>query len=305
MSVTVKDEDENQAVKVNGLSIDSECPQKRKPEILSPDRGWGQRFAFAAKDITDGAKMWRLIWALSFSDIKMRYRGSVLGPFWMTLSTGVQIAGMGFVYSYLFKIETRTYLPYLAISIIFWGYLCSVINDGCVCFTQSDFLIRGTRIPFSVYAARSVIKNTIVLAHNSIIIALVFFIMKFHVSLFALYSIPVFLLWMINGFFVSLLCGALCARFRDITQIIASVIQIAFFITPIMWLANELKVGSSAKFILVFNPFYYLLEILRSPIFNGSMEVHILLISLAISIVLIGVSFVAFARARGRIAFWI
>lgn len=290
---------------MNRLSAKSSYAQKKKPDVLSTDKGWPQRFAFAAKDIADGLKMWRLVWVLSFSDIKLRYRGSVLGPFWMTLSTGVQIAGMGFVYSYLFKTDTTTYLPYLAISMIMWGYMCSIINDGCTCFTQSDFLIKGTRIPFSVYAARNIIRNTIILGHNVLVIIAVFAIMKFHVTLFALYAIPVLLLWMVNGFFISLLCGALCARFRDVTQIIASVIQIAFFITPIMWFAHDFRTNSAAKVILIYNPFYYMLEILRTPVFSGSMDTQTLIISLLISAALAVLSFIAFARTRGRIAFWI
>ncbi len=287
------------------MSTDSGCVKRKNLEVLSTDKGWGQRFLFAAKDIMDGVKMWRLVWVLSFSDIKMRYRGSVLGPFWLSLSTGVQVAGMGFVYSYLFKINMTIYLPYLALSIIFWGYLCAIINDGCVCFTQSDYLIRGTRIPFSVYAARNIIKNTIVLAHNAIVVVLAFAIMKFHIGLFSLYSILAFLLWIITGFFLSLLCGAICARFRDVTQIIASVMQIAFFVTPIMWMANGLRASEKAQFVLTYNPFYYMLEVLRSPIMEGSMEVHIVVVSVCISLVIVAVSFVTFARTRGRIAFWI
>ncbi len=88
---------------------------------LSADRGWGQRLQLAATDLKDGVRLWRLIWTLGVSDIKLRYRGSTLGPFWLTISMGVQVAAMGFLYADLFHTDIHTYLPYLTISIVLWG----------------------------------------------------------------------------------------------------------------------------------------------------------------------------------------
>lgn len=120
--------------------------QFRKPThfSMSADRGWSQRFQLAATDLKDGARLWRLIWTLGLSDIKLRYRGSTLGPFWLTISMGVQVASMAFLYATLFHTDIHTYLPYLTISIVLWQYMNTLISDGCTCFTQSDSLIKGT-----------------------------------------------------------------------------------------------------------------------------------------------------------------
>ena len=279
----------------------------RKPVhfTLSADRGWGQRVRLAATDLKDGARLWRLIWTLGLSDIKLRYRGSTLGPFWLTISMGVQVAAMGFLYADLFHADIHTYLPYLTISIVLWGYLNTLITDGCVCFSSSDSLIKGTRMPFTVHAARSIVRNTIVLAHNLVVVVVVFAIMGIHESLYSFAAIPAFALWVIDGFAISLLFGAFCARFRDVPQVIMALMQVAFFVTPVMWNAKILESHPKADLLIRLNPFFYLLEILRAPLLGSSMTVDMVLKALIVSAGVIIISAIGFARTRGRIAYWV
>lgn len=287
--------------------VNTTLPEFRKQShfTLSADRGWAQRFQLAGTDMADGLRLWRLIWTLSISDIKLRYRGSALGPFWLTISAAVQIGAMAFLYADLFHTDIHTYLPYLAISIILWNYLNMLISDGCTCFSGADSLIKGTRMPFSVHAARNVMRNLIILAHNIVVVVAVFLIMDVHVSWYSLAAIPAFLLWTIDAFAISLLFGAFCARFRDVPQIIMSVMQIAFFVTPIMWYANILESHPRADLLIRFNPFYYILEIVRAPLLGTPMTTSVILKALIVSGVLIVVSAIGFARTRGRIAYWV
>ncbi len=278
--------------------------QRQPLFTTSADRGWSQRFQLAAHDMREGFWLWRLAWALGLSDIKLRYRGSTLGPFWLTLSTAIMIGSMGFLYADLFHTEIRSYLPYLATSIIFWNYLSALVSDGCACFTSSESLIKGTRMPFTVHALRSVIRNTIVLAHNVIVIVGVYVIMGVPISFYMLWAVPGLMLWLINGFAISLLLGALCARFRDVPQIIASVIQIAFFVTPVMWSAKILESSATGGLLIRFNPFFYLLEIVRAPLLGTPLTFDMVVKTLIITAVIVATSSIAFARTRGRLAYW-
>ena len=278
--------------------------QRQPLFMISADRGWAQRFQLAAQDIRDGFMLWRLSWALGMSDIRLRYRGSALGPFWLTLSTAVMIGGMGFLFADLFHTDVHSYLPYLATSIILWNYLSTLVSEGCACFTQSESLIKGTRMPFTVHALRSVIRNTIVFAHNAIVIVAVFAIMRVHVTWYALWAAPGLLLWLIDGVAISLLCGAFCARFRDVPQIIASIMQIAFFVTPIMWNTSLLEAHPSDRILIALNPFFYIFEVVRAPLLGTPLTLGMAEKAVIITAVLVGVSTIAFARTRGRIAYW-
>jgi lipopolysaccharide transport system permease protein len=279
---------------------------RRQPLVnISADRGWGQRFHLAAEDVVEGSRLWRLSWALGLADIKLRYRGSALGPFWLTMSFAVMIGAMGVLYADLFHTNIHQYLPYLTVSILFWNYLNSLVSDGCTCFTQSDSVIKGTRMPFTVHASRSVVRNTIILAHNVIVLVGLFLILQVHVSFYSLWVVPGLLVWLVDAFAISLLFGAFCARFRDVPQIIASVMQIAFFITPIMWYSDILKSSSHGYLVILLNPFFYLIELVRNPLLGTPLTPRAVAGALLVSAVIIIVSALGFARTRGRIAYWV
>lgn len=272
---------------------------------ISADRGWMQRFQLAAEDVRDGAKLWRLSWALGLADIRLRYRGSVLGPFWLTFSFAIMIGAMGFLYADLFHTDIHTYLPYLTVSLLLWNYIGALISDGCTCFIQNDSLIKGTRMPFAVHAARNIARNTIILAHNLVVIVGVFIIMKVSVTPYTILAIPGVILWLCDAFAISLLIGAFCARFRDVPQIVASVMQIAFFVTPVMWEANILDGHPRAHLLIQLNPFFYLLEIVRAPLLGMPLTYREVAVAVIVSGCICIASALGFARTRGRIAYWV
>jgi lipopolysaccharide transport system permease protein len=94
----------------------------------------------------------------------------------------------------------------------------------------------------------------------------------------------------------------LCARFRDIPPIIGSVMQMAFFVTPVIW-KPEL-IGEKA-WLLPLNPFFTLLEVVRGPLLGTIPDRYIYLSAGLSSLAICGCAWLLFARVRNRIAFWI
>src|SRR5215469_9340256 len=84
---------------------------------LHPGQSLGERQRLAARDLREAAALWRLCWTLGILDIRLRYRGSMLGPFWLTISTGAMVSAMGVLYSELFHISLHEYLPFLTVSL--------------------------------------------------------------------------------------------------------------------------------------------------------------------------------------------
>ncbi len=257
----------------------------------------------AAGDLREALGLWRLCWTLAWLDIKLRYRGSLLGPFWLTLSTGVMVGSMGVIYATLFKMNLHDYLPFLALSLVLWNFLGALVSDACAGYTQNEGMIRSIRMPFSLYAARVVLRNMLVLAHNLVVIVAVYLFLWIWPGRPMLLAIPGFALWLLDGLAASILLGALCARFRDIPPIVQSLIQIAFFVTPVIW-KPEL-VGPARQALLPLNPFYDLLEVVRAPLLGHVPSSPAYLGAIGFSALLCGVAWLLFARVRGRIAFWV
>ncbi len=63
------------------------------------------------------------VWSLlGWQEVRQRYRRSILGPFWLTLSTGAMVAAMGPLYGRLLNQDVASYFPYLAISLAFGSF---------------------------------------------------------------------------------------------------------------------------------------------------------------------------------------
>jgi homopolymeric O-antigen transport system permease protein len=260
------------------------------------------RNRFAMDDVRGGIRLWRLAVSLGWLDIRLRYRGSMLGPFWLTISTGVMVASLGILYSTLFKISVQTYLPFLALSQVLWGFLASLVSESCGAFTEAESVIRSVRMPFFVYAIRVLIRNALVLAHNILVIIVVYVWFGIWPGLHIVLVLPALPVWCVDSLALTLLLGGFCARFRDILPIVNSVMQIAFFLTPVIWTPDQL--GPAARW-LVLSPFYDMLEIVRAPLLGGIPGLGVWVGTLFFSVLLCGVSWMFFLRARGRIAFWI
>jgi lipopolysaccharide transport system permease protein len=290
-----------------GAGLSRSVQSSAQPVIIAASHGWRSRVAAAVKDIRETMRLWPLVWTLSLFDIRLRYRGSLLGPFWLTLSTAVMIGAIGFVYSQLFRQNAASYLPFLAISLVLWGFVSAITSEGSVCFSASVSMIRAMRMPHALHAARVVVRNLLVLAHNLAVIVVVFLIFPPHLSWPVLSLVPAIMLWALDAFAVSLLLGLVGARFRDVPPIVGSVMQIAFYVTPIMWSPEMLVhrgLGLSVALIDM-NPFYGLLEIVRGPLLGQPLDISAWANALVYSAVLVVVAFLLFVRARPRIPYWV
>ncbi len=269
---------------------------------LRADMSLAARNRLAVRDVSNGITLWPLAWTLGWLDIKLRYRGSMLGPFWLTLSTGIMVGSLGVLYSTLFHMNVHEYLPFLSLSIVLWNFLSALVSESCLAFTEADSVIRSVRMPFFVFAVRVVIRNLLALAHNIVVIAIVYAVFLIWPGWSALLALPALLLWVIDALALALILGSFCARFRDIQPIVNSVMQIAFFLTPVIWKPEQL--GPRAA-LLPFSPFFDLLDIVRAPLLGEVPSAMTWLGAGLYSLALCSVAWGFFTRARGRIAFWL
>ncbi|MBO1074925.1 ABC transporter permease [Roseomonas marmotae] len=260
-----------------------------------------QRGARALADLANGFSSWRLAWALARLDLRNRYRGSVIGPFWVTLSTAVMVVGLGLLYSQLLKQDLALYLPHLAVSLIIWNTIAAVVPDATTCLTSAEGVIRQLPLPLTTHALRSVFRNAFSAAHSLPLILVVFLAMGHMPGAEAALAIPGLLLLAVNAFAASIFLGMICARFRDIGQIVTSVMQLAFFMTPVIWRAELLSNPS----LLLLNPFYPMLEVIRGPLVEGGVSPAVWGAALLYTAIHCAIALTFFVRFRARVAFWV
>ena len=256
----------------------------------------------ALRDVDEGARAFRLWGMLGWQDIRQRYRRSTLGPFWLTISMGALVGGLGVLYAGLFKMDVADYLPFVAAGLILWGLISGLITEGCTAFIDAEGIIKQVNLPLSVHVYRVVWRNSIVFAHNVIIYVAAAVIFSIQPGWTGLLALPGLALLCLNGVWAGLLLGLVSARFRDVPQIAASIVQVAFFLTPIIWKPELLP---DRAFILEINPFFHLLELVRAPLLGQAPG---LVSWLAASGITLGgwlVTLVMYRRYRWRIAYWV
>jgi len=261
-----------------------------------------QRFKFALQDVIVGLSHYHIWLLLAWQDTKQRYRRSVIGPFWITISTGIMVALMGPLYGALFKQPVGPYLQYLVVSMVIWTFISGFIIESCNAFIAAEEYIKQIKLPLSVHLLRVLTKNLITLLHNLLIVflVLVFFPPENFWGL-VLMPLGVFLVFG-NLLWIGLILAILCARFRDIPLIVTNLVQACFFLSPIIW---KVEMLGRNRFMADFNPIYHFMEILRAPLLGNSSATLSWMVSGALLLFGSVLTLLVFSRFRSRIAYWV
>ena len=253
-------------------------------------------------DLLDGLNLYHLWTRLGWKDILNRYQRSLLGPLWLTLSMGVLIGALGFLYASLFKMDLSTYLPFLTIGFILWQLVSGILLDGCNAFISAEGIIKQIKLPLSLHIYRLLWKNILTLGHNSVVIIIVLIVFKMDVSFYTLYALIGILLLTLNGFWVALLFGLLCARYRDLNPTISSLVQLSFFVTPIIWSPSLIP---DRQFIVLYNPFYHFIECIRAPILGTPVAMETWLIVSFITVIGWIIVIPLAAKMKRKLVYWL
>lgn len=259
----------------------------------------------AAADFKETLIKWRIWCLLASQDIKLRYRRSVLGPFWLTLSMAITVYSMGFLYGHLFRMELKDYYPFLVAGMLSWSLISNSINDLTDTFTTYEGLIKQLKLPYTLHIHRVIMRNIIIFMHNVIVMAPIYVIFheSAHINLNTLFLLPALIIIFINCLFYGLLLAMVSARYRDISQIIKSLIQVVFFITPVMW--NPSILPANKMFFVSYNPFYAFVELLREPLLGRVPSVSVILTVLFLTLIGMVLAFNLFMHYRSRIIYWL
>jgi lipopolysaccharide transport system permease protein len=210
-------------------------------------------------------RVWRVWMYLGVQDIKARFRRSVVGPIWIFLNMFLFVAGAGVLYGYLVKQPMKEFLPFLTVGFSLWGFLVTSLTESAMAFVNAEGYIKQFCYPKQIYIMRTLVANTIILLITlSAIIPVQLFFRNFSI-LGWLLAVPGMLLLLLAVLGHITVCAYLGVRFRDLPHAFGGLLQVAFFVTPIMFPAKILKERNLAL-VYQLNPLYSLLEIVRHPI---------------------------------------
>lgn len=258
----------------------------------------------AVVDLKRSQEKLYLAFMLGWQDIRQRYRRSKLGPFWLTISMGVMIGMIGIVFGQVLSSPMKEYLPFLATGIILWTCFSTSVMEGSNSFIDAQGMIRQLDLPLSLYPIRVLWRNIVICMHNIIILPLVFLVVGKGITWDIFWLIPGFVVFVWNMLWVSLLLGTFCTRFRDMPQIVNSLMQVFFYVTPIIWMPGALS-ARSANLLVDPNPVYHLLQLVRAPILGSSPTLLNWAVSVVMAILGSCLTLWFFGKYKKRIAYWL
>jgi len=275
---------------------------KPKPFKVSDPHTRARNKAMLWEEFWEGAFNWRYWVTLAWTDIRGRYRRTLLGPFWTTINSVVFVVIISSVYSLLWQVSLKEFLPFVAAGYFIWVYFAGCLTESCGVFMASGEIIKTVPISPMSLIMRVVVRNIFVLLHNIVVfvpIALIFNVSLKYIAL----ALPGTVLVSLFLAGCAMIVSFLCARFRDFEQVMASLLMLLFFITPILW--DEKILPQKASFLSEYNLVFHLIEVIRAPMLGELPSALSLGVSLICTVVALTVGLVVYIKNRHKLAYWL
>ncbi|MBN3789896.1 ABC transporter permease [Burkholderia sp. Ac-20353] len=220
------------------------------------------------KEFVSAAKLWRVWLHMGLQDVKSRFRSSALGPGWILVNLAAVVGAVGLIYGRLFHQQMNEFLPFLTLGLVIWAFITSSLVEGGMAFVAAEGYIKQFPFPKPIYLFRALVPYTIVFVIGLAVFFAVMVFYQRHVGVGALWAIPGFALFLAINFFHVVIVAHVGARFRDLPHLLGSLMQIAFYLTPVIFTVTMLR-DRGLSFVYAFNPLYYLIEVMRYPLLNS------------------------------------
>jgi ABC-type polysaccharide/polyol phosphate export permease len=220
-------------------------------------------------EFSGAAKLWRVWLHMGVQDVKSRFKSSVLGPAWILINLGAVIGAVGLIYGQLFHQPMNEFLPFLTLGLVIWTFISSSLTEGAMAFVVAEGYIKQFPFPKPIYLYRAMVPYTIVFSIGLVIFFAVELVYQRPLGAGTLWAIPAFVLFLLINFLHLVIVAHVGVRFRDLPHLLGSLIQILFYLTPVIFTPTMLR-ERKLDFVFVFNPLYYIIEIVRYPLLNNA-----------------------------------
>jgi len=217
------------------------------------------------RDNIAALRNWRVWWHLGMADVRNRFAKSAVGPMWILLNLAMWVGGMGLIYGTLFNQPLTTYLPFLTIGFVCWGFLSQTIIDGGNAFVFAEGYIKQFIYPKQIYVLRVIVNASVPFAIGVAIFFAVFAWMGQPFGVGMLWVLPGLLMLLLASYLHATIMAYASARFRDLPHGMTALLQVLMFVTPVFFTVGTLK-ARGLDFVYKYNPLYYLIEIIRHPL---------------------------------------
>ena len=246
-------------------------------------------------------EMWKtkgILFNFAISDLKIRYRNSVLGILWSLVEPLLLLGVLFFVFSTMFRFEIDNFPIYLLLGLITWNFFKNGTSIALGSLTNRSSLITQIYFPRSIPGISAGLTASIMLTIEIAILVVFMVILDFTLTI--VYLIPIFLLELLLIFGVSLPLSVLNVKFKDTEFIWGVVLQAGFFLTPIFYQFDMLP--ESVRSVLQFNPMVQVVTMAHHVSLYGELpSLNSTLYAITSVLIIVLVGYLIFRKFQGQI----
>lgn len=221
------------------------------------------------KDIWKNRK---LIWTLAKNDFKERYAGSYLGAVWAMVQPVITVAMYYVVFDLIMgaglqsgpRATTMPYVLFLTAGLVPWFFFSEALTHGTSSLIRYTYLVKKVVFNVSILPVIKVVAALFIHVFFMAVLMVMACVYHYYPSFYWLqlfyYSFCTFVL--VLG--ISYITSAVMVFFRDLAQIIAIILQLGMWATPILW--NIDSIGPTARLIVSINPLVYVVTGYRNAV---------------------------------------
>lgn len=240
-----------------------------------------------------------LIWDFAITDLKLRYRNSILGFFWTFLEPLLILTVLYFVFTNIFKGQIEHYQLYLFLGIIMWNMFSRGTTMSLNSIVGIFAVISQIYFPREITVISSTITASIMFVFEFIVFGIFMLVFQFIPPLsFALFPL-IFILMFIFTLSVSLPLSVLNVYYRDVQFVWGVVLQAGFFLTPIFYKLDMLP--HQIKKILIINPLAAMVDMAHNITLYGINLSNEFTYTIEIILGIAAVGYLIFRKLEGRV----
>ena len=208
------------------------------------------------------------IWVFySHKNIILKYRDTILGPFWNVINSIFLISVLSLSYFLFLNPDNFNSFVYrLSISVFLWLFISNCLNGFTSLLDDKKDLLNEKKIDLKNFVCENIYTNFIIFLHSFPIILILLFVSDFRFLLSLLFALLGLLIVLINLILMGYFITIMSALYKDVKKIVENLVYAFFFATPIIW--SENMVSAQIQKILIFNPFYHFIVLFRNPLMN-------------------------------------
>lgn len=239
---------------------------------------------------------------ISLTDLRSKYKRTILGPFWVVLGLAAGSIGLGFLWSVLWNVPTAEMLPRITVGFLVWILISSTIVEGSNSLISQEVLIKNIKLPFSFFPLLSLCRQVINFVHSLLIIIVLYLFFPLENYGNIIWFFPALIITLINMFLLTFLLAVLSSRFRDIQPLIAAIMPMLFFLSPVLFRIQQTE---SISWLMWLNPLTYVISILRDPLLGQKPEMIFFVVMSAFTVVLYIFLAILIKKKINNIVYWV